>query len=266
MRLLDTGRLHVRRGAVELAGRHAHSAPDWEFHYFIQGQGVFRRDDVDMPVSVGSCFLSAPGEVHDILPAPRGRLVFYWMRFAAEPDDEWLLREVQQRAFGSEGAILEGSLGYLVEDVLSKFHSGEPSLARAANHLLHAFVETLSAPANRGDSRTPSPIQQAMRLMEAGLGDGFDLDRFARAAGWERSYFSRRFKRATGSTPLAHFQRLKMARASFLLRATNMSVDEIAEVLGFSDRFRFSKVFRQYLAVPPVAHRKTHGRKSPKVS
>ena len=34
-----------------------------------------------------------------------------------------------------------------------------------------------------------------------------------------------------------------------------MSIDLIAEHTGFTDRFHFSKVFKQWIGIPPAAYR-----------
>ncbi|MBN8217291.1 MAG: helix-turn-helix transcriptional regulator [Spirochaetes bacterium] len=274
-------RLHVHAGAAELAGPHVHGHPIWELHYFMHGTGAFRQRGVDQPISEGSCFLSAPAEAHDILPGPpislpqRGapgvaaaagsrrqkRLGFYYARFRIEEGEEALLQALHRQGFGQGGVVLEPHHSFAFEEILYKYHTGSPALLKASAHLLHAFLYSLSAPRGLSASRAPSPVRHAQRLMESQLDRPFSLDRLSAAVGWERSYLVRRFKKATGFTPLVYFQRLKVERAAFLLRATNMDLDELAESLGFCDRFRFSKVFCKYAGVPPVRYRKSRNQK-----
>lgn len=67
--------------------------------------------------------------------------------------------------------------------------------------------------------------------------------------------FSRRFKLATGMTPLAWLRHIRMERARELLRATNLPIDEITENVGFSDASYFSRIFQQDTGLSPQKYR-----------
>lgn len=68
--------------------------------------------------------------------------------------------------------------------------------------------------------------------------------------------FIRFFKRMTGITPQKYFTGRKIERASFLLEYHDMSIEKIADMLGFSDRYHFSKVFKKIIGTGPAAYRK----------
>jgi len=66
---------------------------------------------------------------------------------------------------------------------------------------------------------------------------------------------SRRFSAASGVTPRDYILELRMARAMRLLSATRLSVDSIAEMVGYSDRSSFAKMFRNKVGIPPAEYR-----------
>lgn len=66
---------------------------------------------------------------------------------------------------------------------------------------------------------------------------------------------NRRFKAATGYTPLAYLQLLRMETARELLRDSNLSIAEIADQVGFVDASRFSATFRKVMQQTPLSYR-----------
>jgi AraC-like DNA-binding protein len=75
--------------------------------------------------------------------------------------------------------------------------------------------------------------------------------------GLSTSYLSRLVKQATGVgiVDCIHAERLKAAKA--LLTGTDLSVDEIAEQVGFSNRWTFTRSFKRYEGTTPGAYRES---------
>ncbi|MEM9254677.1 MAG: helix-turn-helix domain-containing protein [Pseudomonadota bacterium] len=65
----------------------------------------------------------------------------------------------------------------------------------------------------------------------------------------------RRFKKATGLSPLAYLQSVRMAIAKDLLRHSNLAVGDIAWQVGLNDVSHFSKLFRDHAGVTPLQYR-----------
>ncbi len=66
---------------------------------------------------------------------------------------------------------------------------------------------------------------------------------------------NRRFKRATGMTPLSYLQSLRIAAAKDLLRHSNLTVGDIAWQQGIQDVSYFSQLFRQHSGMSPLQYR-----------
>lgn len=67
--------------------------------------------------------------------------------------------------------------------------------------------------------------------------------------------FSRRFFEATGKNPAKYYQDRKIAVAAQHVLFSNKSIDEITEDFTFSNRFYFSRVFKEEVGVTPAAYR-----------
>lgn len=75
----------------------------------------------------------------------------------------------------------------------------------------------------------------------------------AAAAGLERSYFSRLFKKETGIACVKWLNNFRMEKAAKLLKSGRLNVAETARSSGFSDQFYFSRAFKKHFGVPPSA-------------
>ena len=71
----------------------------------------------------------------------------------------------------------------------------------------------------------------------------------------ERS-FLRRFRRATGQSPLAYIQTIRVEEAKQMLETTTTPIDDIAAEVGYSEPSSFRAAFRKHVGVPASAYRK----------
>lgn len=68
--------------------------------------------------------------------------------------------------------------------------------------------------------------------------------------------FKRRFLKATGQTPLAYVQRLRIEDAKRRLERTESSIEEIAWQSGYEDPAFFRRLFKRLTGLAPGAYRK----------
>lgn len=95
------------------------------------------------------------------------------------------------------------------------------------------------------------PVRHAIDLMHADCAHPWTLDELARAVGLSRTGLAERFRKAMGDTPLSHLRTLRMQKAMHLLAETERALDQVAEAVGYSDAFGFSKVFKREVGVSP---------------
>ena len=68
--------------------------------------------------------------------------------------------------------------------------------------------------------------------------------------------FKRRFTEATGLSPIAYVQRLRIEDAKRRLERTDASVDEISWRVGYEDAAFFRRLFKRTTGLAPAAYRK----------
>ena len=77
----------------------------------------------------------------------------------------------------------------------------------------------------------------------------------AALAGMSPSHFSRVFKSAFGTSPIDWLRRERISQAKRRLADTSDDIKEIAEQVGYADRYFFSKDFKKHTGFTPSQFR-----------
>ncbi|HJR21770.1 MAG TPA: helix-turn-helix domain-containing protein [Dongiaceae bacterium] len=75
-------------------------------------------------------------------------------------------------------------------------------------------------------------------------------------SGLPKRTFDRRFRSATGYSPLAYVQALRIEEAKHLLETGTQPVEEIAQEVGYTDLASFRRLFRRQAGMSPGDYRK----------
>jgi len=129
---------------------------------------------------------------------------------------------------------------------------------KLAKTFLHDLDRVSQAPWTAFQSQrahTDKEIRGAQERLEKHYAEQYNFDEFARQACMSRRTFERRFKAATGDSPLRYLQRVRVEAAKRMLETENLNFDEIAYAVGYEDRSFFSKVFTQISGLTPKAYR-----------
>lgn len=98
-------------------------------------------------------------------------------------------------------------------------------------------------------------IREAQDLMQQHPAEPHTLLRLAQSSGLSARSFGRRFRKATGETPMHYLLKLRVREAKALLQHSDLSLSEIAWRSGFSSPSRFSQAFRAIADMSPRDYR-----------
>ncbi|WP_226704351.1 GlxA family transcriptional regulator [Microbulbifer elongatus] len=100
-------------------------------------------------------------------------------------------------------------------------------------------------------------IVQAQTWLKQHCSEDVKLSEVAKYFDMSVRSFNRRFKLATGQTPLQYLQNVRVDMARELLQSSNLSVNEIAEKVGYQDMGHFTALFKKFLSTTPSEYRTT---------
>jgi transcriptional regulator GlxA family with amidase domain len=131
---------------------------------------------------------------------------------------------------------------------------GSSVALQASKGMLHDFSRSSQTPycvylpkRDHGDDQ----ILSVQACMENDFARDFNMDLIARNNGMSRRTFERRFKSATGDTPLVFLQRIRVEAAKQLLESGRRTCDEVAYRVGYEDSGFFRRVFVKYTGLRP---------------
>jgi transcriptional regulator GlxA family with amidase domain len=102
-------------------------------------------------------------------------------------------------------------------------------------------------------------ISSAQDWMHKNFAKTFPLEDPARRIGMSVRNFVRRFKQATGDSPLVYLQKLRIAAAKRMLESNHRSMQQIGDAVGYQDIAFFRALFQRHTGVSPSAYRDRFG-------
>ena len=143
---------------------------------------------------------------------------------------------------------------YLVEK-----YCGHDVALQSSKSMLADIGRTTQAPyaifqyqKDHNDSR----ILAVQDWIEDNFAQNFNYNELASKNGMSRRTFERRFKTATGDTPLVYQQRIRVEAAKRMLENGDHSFDEITYRVGYEDSSSFRKVFSKQTGLRPIEYQK----------
>jgi transcriptional regulator GlxA family with amidase domain len=116
-----------------------------------------------------------------------------------------------------------------------------------------------AAPAHRSE-HGDAEIAAAEEWMRQHLREALRVDALARRSGMSPRSFARRFKLATGQTPLVYLHGLRIEAAKQLLERSERSLREVAEAVGYEDVAFFRALFKRRSGAAPAVWRRRFAR------
>lgn len=127
-----------------------------------------------------------------------------------------------------------------------------------ANHLYSVLMEILKdySFGDRKNVQIPEELQKTILFMEENLYKDVTLEMLSSNANMGKYHFGHLFKKWYGISPMRYYNNKKLEEACRLLKTAEKSVDEIAELLSYTDSGYFRKVFKEYFGISPSKYRK----------
>lgn len=165
------------------------------------------------------------------------------------------------------GARLVTAAGYsswqdLMLYLVDRFFGPERARQMAKVHLFERHVagqlpfSALAATAQHTDRA----VREAQIWLAENYHEAHPVVGMAARAGLPERSFNRRFRAATGRSPLDYIQALRVEEAKQLLETTDLPVDAVAEEVGYEDPAFFRRLFRRHVALTPAAYRRAFAR------
>ena len=159
-----------------------------------------------------------------------------------------------------------------VRDVMLHFIEQyfSPGVAdQVSRHFTHEIKRSYTSsflknsPHNYHDDEDIIEIQE---WMHSCYNDEITLDILAEKFDISTRSLNRRFKHATGKSPMQYLQQVRIENARELLKTSNLSISEVGYNVGYPDNSYFSALFHKAMSVSPKEYRNLVRKKMFKVN
>lgn len=99
-------------------------------------------------------------------------------------------------------------------------------------------------------------IGRALKAFHTNPAGNWSIEKMAAEAGLSRSVYADRFRNIMQTTPMQYVTLWRMQKACEFLLESNMSIDLIAEQVGYQSLAAFSKVFKKIIGIGPGSYRR----------
>ena len=232
--------------------------PDIELTAVVDGSLVNFADGVSVPLQKGECALSFRGEKHALTAHSTCRFLTIAFNLKNPSDSSTLdrLKEKYCKQKFSKGRTFTETL----QTAINEFYTIDEYTDRHLNALITELLIRMLR--ERGGKTEPS-IEGQRDLLAVAVGymdtHAADMVTVREAADYihiSYSAFFRLFKSCLGLSPVAYLTDKKMQCAKELLDTTDLSLSEIADRLGYSNPYNFSRAFRQNAGCAPTEWKK----------
>ncbi|MCH5185693.1 MAG: helix-turn-helix transcriptional regulator [Oscillospiraceae bacterium] len=122
---------------------------------------------------------------------------------------------------------------------------------------IHSVINTVCSSALERISESPgNDIRLSIDFIKNNYSEQITIDDMIRDMPVSKYHFIRLFRRVMGNTPYRYLTNYRINMSKTLLRSTDKSVAEIAEMCGFLDTSNFIAHFKRHTGQKPLAYRR----------
>ena len=168
----------------------------------------------------------------------------------------------------AEGIVTAGGMTAWQELALyliARFSGASAARETAKVYLLagHEEGQLPFAAANRSISGSDKIIAQCQEWIALHYEEPNPVQRMVEIAGLNTRTFARRFRAATGSSPIDYVQLIRIEEAKQMLETTGDPIDDLAAEVGYLDPAAFRRTFRKLAGTTPAGYRRRFSRLIP---
>jgi len=230
-----------------------------ELVFFTRGKGSIVIDQKKYPVKEGMLFYICPDVLHTIdlhSEEPVGVLTVHFSYAQVSfNDSKWAIKgEVKMLPLHP---ALELQDYYHIEDIFKKlvesWNAKLPGYEFITKTWLHQLLIAIFQNARKQNQNysTSLKVEKIIEYMHQNINNRVTLTELSEMVHLSSFYLSRAFRNTTGYSVIEYFNKMKIDKAKELIIEGDKKVKEVAQALGFTDEFYFSRIFKKIEGISP---------------
>ena len=239
-----------------------HSVPHTHNHaelfYIVGGKGQFLIEDQLYPVNTNHLVIINPNVTHTEVSLNAQPLEYIVLGIDGV---ELSISENSNGQFCILDHFESMDITSCLRNILREMELKQPGY----EDICQAFMEILiirlmrstglSVPTEPQNSVGNHQCATVRRYIDHHFKEPLTLDQLAEEAHMNKFYLSHAFKQEYGISPINYMISRRLEESKYLLAETDLSMSQIAQLLGFSSLSYFSQVFRKTQSIAPMEYR-----------
>lgn len=243
---------------------------DYEVVYLETGSICFTCNQVPMTAYAGDLLLLTPFQIYSVECISAEPVSYYYIHFDVNPYYEadhfvsLVIPGSHNICSGTSFPALPSMFQRMFADLNEK--KAGRALTIYANLIFilayiireqqHICPVKPSVRTDTADDRTLTLVNNSITYIQQNIHTPLKIHDIAKTLGVSSSLLYKSFIRVTGTSPSCFLLTYKVKEAEKYLRLYDMSMTEIADALGFSSAYHFSKTFKTLTGTSPLSYKK----------
>jgi AraC-like DNA-binding protein/mannose-6-phosphate isomerase-like protein (cupin superfamily) len=227
-----------------------HSHPYFELIFFIEGKANIDAGAETVNVLGFDVIVYPPGLLHaeHLELDRRQEIICFWVDTGPTPTFDHAIKLMDER----------GTLRELFEMTYAEFTTNRPYAADLISVYLQAIFLQARQHFTEPSREASSLVERCLGYIHENYARSFGIEALAATVSVSPSYLFRLFKRKLRLTPMHYRNVVRIDKAKLLLADRSLTVDAVAERVGFDDPKYFARVFKDLAGMSPSAYRRAN--------
>ena len=227
---------------------------DFQIIYIYSGCGYFKLNHKWVKREKGDIQVYRPGERQEYTYYAKDKPEVFWIHFTGT-DCEKLLSDYQINSCHiGENVLFKTLFQEIILELQLKKLGFEAYIAGDFIKLLVSFNRTMSK--EKYSSHTNFALDRLILELNQHYNSSWSIEKMAEFCNLSPDYLSHLFKKEYRITPVKYLTRIRLDKAKDFLANGNLSISDIAYLVGYSDPLYFSRTFKKAEQISPQQYRK----------
>lgn len=250
---LDTVPLAVNSVGVEYFYRkfkYGQTRKDYSLVYVNEGILDMWFTEKHIQVKKGCFVITKPGNQSEHGTSCEN-LNYFWLNFTGSRVEE-LVKKMNLEYNTTYNIGVFEEVRNCFTKIASEFTINDSFFEETSAAILIETFALLSRKVNVADKS----FSRSMEYIESHYNENISIYSLASIEGLSVSHYRALFKKRFSTTPNEYITMKRINSACFYLRSSSRSVERIAQLVGYTDSFYFSRVFKKKTGVSPSKYRR----------
>ncbi len=239
-----------------------HIHREFEFLVMCEGKGTVYVENERFDLKAGEGIFVNSEELHIGIKTDSERASFFAVVFAPEVFGNFALDLIMQKyvepvikkKIRPKRRLSEGVVQKLFE---IREKPGELKIKALLYDIWDECINTAEKSPDFSKSKSVEDVKSVMEYIRENYRRDITLESMAEHVNMSRGYLCRKFKSVVRMTPFEYLIEVRIDKGCEMLKNTDFSVGEIAQLCGFNSFSYFSKIFNEKTGCTPLEYRKS---------